>query len=1290
MEKAGDRVHEVLSVGIPAVADTQPRFIVLLSVVLILLCVQWPNSAHAQWSRIGPEGGYIKCLAIDPQNTQTIYAGSSDTWSGVFKSTNGGVSWTQVNSGLAAGTQIRSLAVDPQNTDIIYAGTGRHPWGVYKSTNGGANWTQLSSGLPSVDVYALAIDSQNTQTIYAGTYDGVFKSTDSGTSWVPINSGLTGIQTYSLAIDPHNAQIIYAGTSGISGASAGVFKTTNGGVSWIQLNSGLTSPSANFVAIDPQDPQTIYAGTYLGVFKSTNGGAGWIQLNSGLTSPSVHTLAIDPLDPQTVYAGTYDGVFKSTNGGGSWTQLNSGLASAYVYSLAVDPQNTQTIYAGTSGYFQGTLSSAGGVFKSTNGGSSWNQANSGLKIHVYSLAVDPQDTQTIYAGTMDNGVFKSSNAGLSWSLINGEYDHFSTLAIDPENTQTIYAGTNGWGIFKSTNGGTSWSWMVSGLPSHYGVFPLVWTLAVDPQDTQTIYAGSYESLNGGGVYKSSNGGASWVEINVGLPSRDVRSLAIDPENTQIIYAGTSQDGLYKSMNGGTSWSPCNSGLGSAFVESVVIDPHNTQTIYAGTGDGAFKSTNGGSSWGPVNSGLASDNILSLVLDPANPRTSYAGTYGGGVYKSVIAGASWYPISSGLTTDCIDSLFIDPQNTQTIYALAYGGALFKTTNGGESSTLPIAPAGLTATAISASQIILNWLDLSENETGFKIERKTGTCASTSAWAEIAAIGPNATTFTNTKLAANKTFSYRIRACNGAGNSDYSACVSAKTALAGTPAAPTGLTATAASAGKISLKWTDKSKNETGFQIYRQKDSEPWTLLATTTMNVKKYDDTSAFGNDVTAFNGYYVTACNGGGCSPPTNTAIVPFKPTAIRAVSSAGKINLKWTDKSDNETGYQVYRKAGSCKSTGSWELIATTGANVHAHSDPDVPPETPYSYKVRAFIRSAALPYAMGYSLYSGCATTTASKGAYSLADLAGTWRLNGLGSRFDTQFWRRGDLSVDKSGGFSISQTYSDGSLKNDTGTLSIGDDGMVASDGLPNMSACMEAGKSILGFTDTWPDGSIEMGILTKNANGYSSADLTGTWRGYGFASYHEAPWWDEVTATIKDDGTFTGSSVECDGDTEEISGAFSISPDGVVSVQGQSFVKGFIDAGKTLLVWTDTWNGHGGTSEMMVLARKASSYLQSDLEGLWKGNGLVFGGGGAWWERSTLTIDPDGSGTSVSVKSSGSKGAWNGVLSISKSGAITSPDDLLLRGTMDAGKTVMVLISPRDDDTTAFHVFTRMIQ
>ena len=619
-----------------------------------------------QWVLInnGLCGADVTSLAIDSKNTDTIYAGtkyssySSFRRYGIFKSTNGGSSWNAVNNGLPGllkDITVNSLAIDPTNTQIIYAGTND---GVFKSINGGAAWSQ--TGLTYDSVFSLAIDLKNTQIIYAGTDDGVFKSTDGGANWTEINNGLTNTNVNSLAIDPTNTQVIYAGTCGgvfksINGGAnwsqsgltydfvfslaidpkntqiiyagsneSNIFKSLDGGSNWIQIATGVSNVTTYSLAIDPTNTQIIYAATnYVGVRKSVDGGSSWSKINNGLTTTEVYSLAIDPTNTQVIYVGTeYSSIFKSTDGGSSWNAVNNGLIGRSVTSLAIDSKDTQVIYAGTDR----------GVFKSTNGGSSWNAINNGISAGVNSLVIDPKNTQTIYAGTHWDGVFKSTDGGSSWNAVNNglpgillEDTTVNSLAIDPKNTNIIYAGAEGilggYGVFKSTDGGANWTEINNGLTNTNINF-----LAIDPKNTQIIYAG----IDGNGVFKSIDGGAAWSQT--GLTNRRINSFAIDPQNTDIIYAGTGNNGVFKSTNGGSSWNAINNGISDyAIISSLAIDPQNTDVIYAGTGDagrwdyGIFKSTNGGSSWNAINNGMTDYAIISsLVIVPTNTQVVYAG------------------------------------------------------------------------------------------------------------------------------------------------------------------------------------------------------------------------------------------------------------------------------------------------------------------------------------------------------------------------------------------------------------------------------------------------------------------------------------------------------------------------------------------------------------------------------------------------------------------------------------------------------------------------------------------
>jgi hypothetical protein len=282
-----------------------------------------------------------------------------------------------------------------------------------------------------------------------------------------------------------------------------------------------------------------------------------------------------------------------------------------------------------------------------------------------------------------------------------------------------------------------------------------------------------------------------------------------------------------------------------------------------------------------------------------------------------------------------------------------------------------PSQLRAKATSSTQIVLGWIDNSVNETGFKIERKLGICSSTNSWTQIATKGTNVTTHTSKGLTSDTTYSYRVRAYNADGNSAYSNCASAKTEVEGSPNAPSYLRATSVSKTKINICWNDNSTDETGFKIYRKIDTGSWKLLYTTGLDTKCYSDTSATGNTSTTAYSYYVKACKDTLCSPNTNTATVPYEPTSLTATPvSSSQLNLIWTDTSNNETGFQIYRKSGACSSPNLWGLLTTT--NITSYSNTGLSSGTAYSYKTRAYTRSSAMPYAYGYSLFSNCDEAT------------------------------------------------------------------------------------------------------------------------------------------------------------------------------------------------------------------------------------------------------------------------------------------------------------------------------
>ena len=277
--------------------------------------------------------------------------------------------------------------------------------------------------------------------------------------------------------------------------------------------------------------------------------------------------------------------------------------------------------------------------------------------------------------------------------------------------------------------------------------------------------------------------------------------------------------------------------------------------------------------------------------------------------------------------------------------------------------------VTAKPTSSTDIVLGWQDKSLGESGFKVQRKTGACNALSAWTQATSLPANTVTFTNSGLAAATTYAYRIVSLDSHGASQYSTCVSAATAAAGTPNAPTGLN-TAAGANIINLAWVDNSSNETRFDVYRKVGTDAWTLRTTMGAGAKSFSDTTATNNGTTSYS-YYIKACNTSGCSPASSIAVVPFKPLSLTATQSGTSLGLSWTDQSADETGFKLERKSGACLSTDAWAVRTLLPANTGQYADTGLTIGQTYSYRVKAYKRSAR-PYAFGNSQYSNCVTKT------------------------------------------------------------------------------------------------------------------------------------------------------------------------------------------------------------------------------------------------------------------------------------------------------------------------------
>lgn len=276
-------------------------------------------------------------FAVDPSSPSTIYVASPR---GVFKTTDGGVSWTW-STGVAAFT-IWSLAVDPTDAGVVYAAAGTS--GMWKSADGGESWVPANKGLEKLAVATVAVTSGG---VLAATSGGLFRSADGGRSWTAAEGDIFDYIPFVLSVDPMNLGIVYAINW------SGLFRSTDGGMTWTTCGGALAPHEITSVAIGQS---ALYAGLYRGgVYKSTDDGASWFPVNEGLGDRHVVAVAVSPANSDIVYASTIysqdAGTYLSSDGGSHWTKVTDlGLPGGrpFVMNVLVDPTAPTTVHVGTS------------------------------------------------------------------------------------------------------------------------------------------------------------------------------------------------------------------------------------------------------------------------------------------------------------------------------------------------------------------------------------------------------------------------------------------------------------------------------------------------------------------------------------------------------------------------------------------------------------------------------------------------------------------------------------------------------------------------------------------------------------------------------------------------------------------------------------------------------------------------------------------------------------------------------------------------------------------------------
>jgi len=321
--------------------------------------------------------------------------------------------------------RVYAMAIDENSPSTVYAcGLDQ---GVWKTTNSGGNWTQINNGLTNTQAQAIALCKNSSQVLYVGTApganDGVYKSTDGGGSWTRVVNGIAepvgtlGVQ--ALMVHPTNPNIAYCTIfNGAANATNGLYKTTDGGANWSAIINGIgTIKHFLSLAMSPADPNTIYVGSSFDVttstgpsaiYKSTDAGANWVLSSTGLPTATtdinpIRTMQVSSANPNVVIATLFmnaatGGFYLSNNAGANWTKKQNGLPvdlRSNMRSSAIRPLFDNQFYVGLDGV------DSMGVWGTTNGGNNWFDFNGGTMLNTYvvrALVFNPTGNHTLFAG----------------------------------------------------------------------------------------------------------------------------------------------------------------------------------------------------------------------------------------------------------------------------------------------------------------------------------------------------------------------------------------------------------------------------------------------------------------------------------------------------------------------------------------------------------------------------------------------------------------------------------------------------------------------------------------------------------------------------------------------------------------------------------------------------------------------------------------------------------------------------------------------------------------------------
>jgi len=647
------------------------------------------TNAGVTWTPIFDNyGSYsIGCLAVDPSDRFTVWVGTGENNSqrsvaygdGLYKSTNGGMSFTKV--GLGESEHIGKILVHPRNGDIVYVAAQGPLWrsggdrGLYKTTDGGKTWAKILDISEHTGINEVHMDPTDPNILYASSYqrrrhqwvliDGgpestVYKSTDGGKTWKKADRGLPGADKgkIGLAVSPINPEVVYAIVEAAEGQS-GFYRSGNRGESWQRMSSYVSSSPQyyNEIVACPHKLDRIYSlDTYMQV--SEDGGRNFVRLGEADKHVDNHALVIDPQDPEHLLIGCDGGCYETWDRGQTY-DFKANLPITQFYKVAVSyEQPFYYVYGGTQdNATQGGPSQTANIHGIRN--SDWFITVFG---DGFDPAVDPEDPDTIYSQWQYGGLVRynrrtGERVDIKPQPAKGgeplRWNWDAALTISPHDHERIYYGSQI--LFQSDDRGDSWRPISDDLSRNIDrnklkVMGRVWGVDAVAKNASTSLYGT------------------------------IVSISESPLVEGLIYVGTDDGMVQVTADGGDTWN----GIGEfgtldipeyAYINDIEACLHDENTLFVAVNNhkrGDFrpylvKSTDRGETWVDISGNLPErGSVYCLKQDHVNPDLLFCGTEFG-CFFTLDGGEKWVQLKAGLPTIAIRDMEIQTEEQDLVLA-----------------------------------------------------------------------------------------------------------------------------------------------------------------------------------------------------------------------------------------------------------------------------------------------------------------------------------------------------------------------------------------------------------------------------------------------------------------------------------------------------------------------------------------------------------------------------------------------------------------------------------------------